>query len=407
MKSDSGRSSRREFMQLGVAGILGAAAVPAVLRNGEKEKKNPASGEHKLIFRTLGNTGIRLPIVSMGCGATSEPGVVGAALDAGIVHLDTAYTYQSGRNEEMIGTVIKGRRRDSFVVATKLFAEEDVRTGVVRKNISPDRLMQNLETSLGRLGLDYVDILYYHDVVQGESLAADSFLSIFQKLKKDEKTRFIGVSTHRNEPEVIRAAADCGVLDVVLTAYNFRQPHRDEVREAIAYAARAGLGVIAMKTQAGVYWDRERQHRINMKAALKWVLQDENVHTAIPGIASLEQLEENMSVMAEPALTDREKSDLKLGMRLDFPGLYCRQCGSCLDQCPADLDIPALMRCYMYNYGYRNPAMAREVIDRLDLTELACERCSTCRVSCSMGFDVRDRVLDIARLRGVPWDFIG
>ena len=97
-------------------------------------------------------------------------------------------------------------------------------------------------------------------------------MKAFEKLKTSGKARFVGVGTHSNEPEVIRAAAESGFWDVILTAYNFRQSHREDVRAAIGQAAKAGLGVVAMKTQAGVYWDGTRR-KINMKAALKWVLQ--------------------------------------------------------------------------------------------------------------------------------------
>ena len=49
---------------------------------------------------------------------------------------------------------------------------------------------------------------------------------------------------------------------------HFRQPHLKEMDKAIEEASKAGLGIVAMKTGAGVYWDSERQHPINMKAAL-------------------------------------------------------------------------------------------------------------------------------------------
>jgi len=56
----------------------------------------------------------------------------------------------------------------------------------------------------------------------------------------------LGVSTHQNEAEVIRAVVEEKIYDMVLTAYNFRQPHREEVKKTIAYAANAGLGVVGM-----------------------------------------------------------------------------------------------------------------------------------------------------------------
>ncbi len=56
----------------------------------------------------------------MGVQQSDNPNLLRAALDAGIVHLDTGHIYSRGRNEEMIGGVIKGRPRDSFVIATKV-----------------------------------------------------------------------------------------------------------------------------------------------------------------------------------------------------------------------------------------------------------------------------------------------
>jgi len=61
-----------------------------------------------------------------------------------------------------------------------------------------------------------------------------------------------------------------------------------------------GLGIVAMKTQAGVYWDKEKTTPINMKAALKWALRDPNVHTAIPGFTTLDQLQTDLDVLPIP-----------------------------------------------------------------------------------------------------------
>ena len=97
----------------------------------------------------------------------------------------------------------------------------------------------------------------------------EPYIKAFEALKRKGQVRFTGMATHRNEPDVIRAAAASGFWDVVLTAYNSRQSHRDLVKAAIRGAAGAGLGVLAMKTQAGVYWDSTQRRKINMKAALK------------------------------------------------------------------------------------------------------------------------------------------
>ena len=76
-------------------------------------------------------------------------------------------------------------------------------------------------------------------------------------------------------------------------------------------------------------------------------------------------------------------------------------------QCREELPIPTLMRGYMYTHDYRNLAQAKQALADVDLTRLACESCGTCTVTdCTMGFDVRERILDIARIRHVPDDFL-
>ena len=348
-----------------------------------------------------------MPVVSIGAGACNDTKVFEASLDAGIVHIDTANSYGQGSNEEMIGPVIKDRPRDSFVIATKVAGEpEDRRTGMYTAETKPGPFIEKFETSLGRLGLDHVDIFYLHSTVTREATLFEPLLSALVKMKEAGKTRFIGVSTHANEPEVIRAAVESKVYDVVLTAYNFRQPHVADVEKAMAEAAKAGLGIIAMKTQAGIYWDRERQHMINMKAALKWAIQNENVHTTIPGIGTFEHLEENMSVMEDLTLTAEEKESLQLGKEYGLNGLYCRQCRQCLAQCDKGVEVPTLMRSYMYAHGYRNLAKAKEALRHVDLDRIACSTCDTCRVNCTMGFDIKNKVEDIARIKNVPYDFV-
>jgi predicted aldo/keto reductase-like oxidoreductase len=406
IRNDKG--NRREFLKKGVTGLAGLTVLPAVLSGEGRAKTDEQSVQkEKMVYRTLGKTGIELPVVSMGVMNADNPKLVEAALQKGIVHLDTAHGYSRGRNEEMIGGVIKDFPRDSIVIATKVVGEpEDRRTGMFTEETKPEPFVEKFETSLERLGTDYVDILYLHSVVKREAVLFEPLLSAMVKLKKEGKTRFIGVSTHGNEPEVIRAAIESKEHDVVLTAYNFRQPHVAEVEKAMAEATEAGIGIVAMKTQAGVFWDRERQHQINMKAALKWALKNENVHTTIPGFTTFDQLNEDLSVMEDLSLTPEEKENLQLGMKSDMEGLYCSQCGSCVEQCPRHLDIPTVMRSYMYAYGYKNLSAAKDAFRMSRVTGSDCDGCEVCRIDCKMGFAVKNNIEDIARIQSVPDDFL-
>ncbi|MBA7483946.1 hypothetical protein ES707_19463 [subsurface metagenome] len=212
----------------------------------------------------------------------------------------------------------------------------------------------------------------------------------------------MGVSTHRNEPEVIQAAIDSKFYDVVLTSYNFKQGHYLEVRKSTAKAAAAGLGVVAVKILAG--GARRRVKIVNAKAAIKWVLQDPNVHTAILGFTTFDQINTDLSVMEDLTLTETEKKDLQLQSSAE--GLYCQGCEKCLAQCPHRLPIPDIMRAYMYTYGYRNLGAAQDLLLSLDLPANPCDGCTGCTVSCAKGFDVAGRINDVIRLKDVPSSFI-
>jgi hypothetical protein len=403
--------SRREFLRKSLTGMVGITMVPAIL-GGESGAASsladaPEKKKRKTVRRKLGRTGIKLPVVNMGVMNADNPDLVRAAIDAGIVLFDTAHAYQEGRNEEMVGAMIKDRPRKSFVIATKVRGSPlDRETGLYTEEATAGPFIEKFEASLGRLGLDYVDILYHHNVVSRGGALHEPYLTALQQMKKQGKTRFTGISTHRNEPEVIRAAVECGVYDVVLTAYNFRQPHVAEVEKAMEEANKAGLGVIAMKTQAGVYWDSERQRPINMKAALKWVLRNKNVHTTIPGFTTFEQMQTDLSVMEDMELTPAEELDLRVDEQMGLRGLYCDQCAECASQCPHGVDIPTLMRSYMYAYGYRNLFAAKQAFEESRTADLPCAVCDLCAVRCHMGFDVRRRAMDIARIRDVADDFI-
>ncbi len=401
-------TSRREFLKKGATGLAGAAFLPALARS--RPLHETQSKDRKFICRTLGRTGLRLPIVSMG--ATNAINLVNTALEEGIVHIDTSSIYENGNHERMLGEVLKTLSRDSFVIATSAAWENFVKDSdppfeKIREKFNPKILKEEIEGSLKRLSLDYIDIYYIANVYSREFALYEPYMKVCENFKKEGKTRFIGITTHRNEPEVIWAAVESKVWDVVLTAYNFRKTYYKEIRAAVREAATAGLGVVAMKTQAGVYWDKARTQKINMKAALKWVLQDENVHTAVPAFANHEEMMKDLSVMEDLTLTPEEKQDLKLGEELGFSGLYCQHCGSCRGQCGGDIDIPTLMRSYMYAFGYQDLKKARDTLRSWTSSDIPCNNCQRCKVQCSLGFDVKSRALDIARILEVPEEFLG
>jgi len=396
---------RRDFLKSSAAGLggfiyLSSEKQPLKMVEDKKEE------DKKLAYRVLGKTGIKLPVITMGVMNTDNPSLVKAALNAEMFHLDTAQTYQRGTNEAMIGEELKGRPRDSFAISTKARLSLDQKTGLYSAEATEEAYTQKIDMSLKNLGLEYVDIYHHHGIWVKETVLYEPVLKALEKAKKAGKIRAIGVSTHRNEPEVIQAAIDSKVYDVVLTAYNFRQQHAAEVKKAIARAAEAGLGVVAMKTIGGVrVMEKPGSESIDVKAALKWVLQDPNVSTIIAGFTTFDQMNMNLSIMKDMALTKREKESLHRATLVS--GLYCQGCGKCVSQCAYQLPIPDLMRAYMYVYGYRNLGEAQDLLFSLNLPAEVCGDCASCPVECLNRWNISDRIRNVARLGGVPRDFIG
>ncbi|MDR1009597.1 MAG: aldo/keto reductase [Opitutaceae bacterium] len=383
--------NRRRFLGFTAAGGAGLL-LSSRLHSQPVAEKSAAKPMPGFEVRTLGKTGIRLPVLSMGVMRADNPNLVRAALRSGILHFDTANGYQEGRNESMLGTVFKGVPRENFVIATKVSLRRDL-TG----DRAPRLLMERFNTSMERLGLDYVDILYLHAVNSAEAVLHEPVHKVMRQLKKEGRIKYCGVSTHDREPEVIDAVIKSQVYDVVLTAYNFKKQKEVDIKSAIARAAAAGIGVVAMKTMAGA-------KNINVSAALKWALQDKNVTTAIPGYTNFDELDVCLGAAANLAYTPEEKAFIDGGDKV--ASLYCTQCHGCDGQCPQSLPIPDLMRAYMYAHGYRQPGLAKETVAALNLPENPCGGCQACTVNCRSGFLVADKIKDISRIRNVPDAFL-
>ncbi len=400
--ADSGMD-RRDFMRSTATGFGGFFFLSSNEKKPEEAAEQNLKGNN-LIYRTLGKTGIKLPVINMGVMNSSNPNLVRAALNSGMVLLDTAAGYQRGTNEKMIGEVIKERPRDSYVIATKAHPPENRITGLYTKEATEEDYQKRIDAGLKNLGLDYVDIYHHHGASVRESVLYEPVMKALEKAKKAGKIRFIGISTHRNEPTVIHAAAEAKFYDVILTTYNFKQKHQVEIREGIAKAAAAGMGVIVMKAMGGVQLQERAEKPVEPVPALKWVLQDSNVHTIIAGFTTFDQMNLDLSVMENLTLTNSEKAHLQWAAFQ--AGLYCQGCGECLGQCPQELPIPDLMRAYMYVYGYRNLSHSQDLLLSLNLPPQVCGDCDECPVKCSIGFNVSRKIQDVIRLRDVPAEFI-
>jgi len=375
-KSEMGR---RQFLKMGMVGTASAALGPGSLAEAAVRYAQSAPFVFpQPVYRTLGRTGLKVSVVSFGAMLTPEPEVLKIAFDNGVNYVDTARKYMDGKNEEIVAKALKGRR-DKVYVATKTLPGSRSKEDIIR----------DVETSLKTLEIDHIDVIQLHNLEGKDRIFIPETREAFARLKKDGKVRFCGVTTHKNEPEVLNALVDDTdrFFDTCLVKYNFESPKA--VSEAIARAAKAGVGIIAMKTQAGGYKTGALGTISPHQAALKWALQNQNITMGIPGMKDLSQLREDIAVMGMPFQYADER--ILLRYRAAVAGFYCDLCGTCEGTCQKGVEISTVNRALMYaEGGYRDLGLARSTYRELPATASAdvCLECPVCTAQCAKGLNI-------------------
>lgn len=369
----SKKMGRRSFMKNLSSAFLGVASghflrgFPSV-----HAEKRPA-----LDYRTLGRTGLKVTTVSMGVMNCSDPAVLLRAFDLGINFYDTADCYMRGRNEEMVGKVFEGKR-------TKVFIQTKVHPD------SEKKMRASVETSLRRLRTDYIDVLVWHGHSTPEEVSDPVLYEFMSKMKKEGKTRFTGFASHRQMALLLREAAKSNFHDVAMVSYNFT--HSRDMKEAIALAVKSGIGVVAMKTQAGGY-KKEKMGGLNPhQAALRFVLMDQNVSCAVPGVTTIDQIEECAAVMGT-SFSKRDVNELSQYQSF-LKERICTQCGGCRGECPDEASRSDFLRMAAYHDGYQSDQLVQAMLERNPRLKdnLPCSDCSSCTVICRRGLDMKTQI---------------
>jgi len=370
----SKKIGRRKFIKGASSALLGMATTPfwnANLSFGKTEKSST------LEYRTLGKTGLKVTAVSMGVMNCSDPAVLQRAFDLGINFYDTADCYMRGRNEEMVGKVFEGKR-EKVLIQTKVHAHDE------------KKMRSSVERSLRRLKTDYIDVLVWHGLRSPEEVSDTSLYEFMTKMKKEGKARFTGFSAHSHMANLLREAAKLNFHDVALVSYNFT--HSKDLREAVALAAKSGIGIVAMKTQAGGYKKQRMGGLSPHQAALKYVLMDQNISMAIPGVTTIEQIEECAAVMGA-SFSKKNLDELKEYQSF-LQGRICTMCGGCTGECPYEVPHSDLLRLVMYRDGYENDGLVKEVLGETEPFQNIehCSECSSCSVICRRGLDIQAQI---------------
>jgi aryl-alcohol dehydrogenase-like predicted oxidoreductase len=318
-------------------------------------------------YSTLGRTGLRVSRAGFGGGGigqvwgptTDEESVraVRRALELGVNFFDVAPGYGDGKAEEVLGLALLGRR-DEAIVATKvrLRAEEmdDVAGAVAR----------SVEASLRRLRMASVDVLHVHNrftLRRGDapdSLCAEDalgpVLEAYLKVQQAGKTRFIGVSAMEPHVPTMKRIMESGHYDTVLAYYNLLNWTAQELPprgleifdngQIIPLAKSLGMGVIGIRSHAAGALTSEVDRpvptgtllaqdvtstktlgfllegpiRTMSQAAMVFCLRNRDIHTTVPGIKNVAEIEEIARCVDMPPIPPQHLDRLRKLYRQGF-----------------------------------------------------------------------------------------
>ena len=286
--------------------------------------------------------------------------VVRKCLDLGVNFLDTANNYSV--SEERIGKAIKGRRDDVYI-ATKT-------GGRTREDIE-----KQLELSLKRLDVDYIDLYQFHGVSDQATLdkildSEDGLYKVFEEARQAGKIRHIGITSHHLDAAKVQVKT--GRFETIMFPFNFITCEAAD--ELLPLCKEYDVGFIDMKPMAGGMLE-------NAAVAFKYLFQFPDI-VMIPGIEKLHEIEEIVGLFEGPhEMTIAEQAEMKrlteeLGTR------FCRRCDYC-QPCSQEIAISMLMT--FPSFVKRLPPdwyLKSPWIPQLMEKSTACSDCGECEARC-------------------------
>ncbi len=198
-------------------------------------------------LRSLGNTGMDLSILSFGASSLGQEfravdldealRSVRVALDSGMNFIDTSPYYGRGMSEVLLGTALKDVPRDQYYLGTKLG-----RYDAAHFDFSAKRVVESVDISLHRMGVDYLDICLCHDIefVDRQQIV-DETIPQLREIQQAGKVRFIGISGYpMNNFRFILEQTD---LDVVLS-YNHYTLQNTMFADQVSYLQEKQVGIM-------------------------------------------------------------------------------------------------------------------------------------------------------------------
>ncbi len=358
--------NRRQFLK--AAGITGLASFVSTSGASGIVDSNK-SALSSIPSRALGKTGVNVPILTLGgvFDSLNSQIVLKKSYEWGVTCWDTAHSYMGGRSEMGIGKYLAknpSRRKDLFIITKTSGA----------KNVA--QMESRLQSSLKRMKTSHVDVLFIHGMTGPDQLTPE-VRKWAEDSKKRGTIRFFGFSAHKDMAQNLMAASKLNWIDVILTSYNFRLMQDKKMGAAVEACYQAGIGLIAMKTQAvkqtlkGTEEDKLFQHFLRRdfnehQARLKIVWEDKRFATICSGMPSIAILVQNVAAAQDKTKLSQQDREVLRQYACTTSSEYCTGCaGICHRAVPEMPHVSDVMRYLMYYNGYGDDEHARQLFAAL------------------------------------------
>lgn len=300
--------------------------------------------------------------------------VINELIDKNVNFIDTARAYTI--SEEYIGNAIEGKR-EKFFIATKSMARDY------------ESMKQDIEISLKNLKTDYIDLYQIHNLKPEEYKTIFDENKAYKALleaKEEGKIKYIGITSH--SLETIEKSIEDEKFSTIQIPYNIIEDQADEVFKK---ANKKDIGIIVMKPLAGGAID-------DAKLAIKYILSKDYIDVVIPGMESIEQVRENVSVLQDTNITKYD--ELKIQEIRNIMGKrFCRRCEYCLP-CPLKINIPQNFLLEGYYARYNLKDWAKERYKSLEVKASACVECGLCETKCPYELPIREMLKEVSSKLG-------
>ena len=373
-RQDDKRINRRNFLK--TAGLVGVGSVIAAAKAkaGDANEPNAPAAQspiQKVPKRKLGKTGVEVPILSLGFGRPGEQAILRQSLDWGVNHWDTSLF--AATSEQSIGDFLAKNpdlRKDIFLV-TKEYQSK-----------TPEDLEKCLQMSLKRLNTKYIDLYFGVYMVNDMARFTDDVKKWAENAKKRGMIKHFGFSTHENMPQCLMAASKLDWIDAIMTKYDFRLMQDKQMQDAIDACHKAGIGLIAMKTQAM----RQRKGPADANAAaaeaeadkkmlahflekgftegqakIKAVMDDQRFSSVCSSMTSATLLMTNIAVALDKTKLAAEDMDMLRQYAQATCSGYCAGCAHICGPVASGVPVSDIMRALMYHDSYGDIAQAKAV----------------------------------------------